>query len=44
MIKKPLGWQVGLILAIGVLMTSTSAIFIRLSFAITDHSGVGFSL
>ena len=34
MIKKPTGWQVGYILAVGVLMTSTSAIFIRLSFAI----------
>ena len=34
MIKKPAGWQIGLILAIGVLVTSTSAIFIRLSFAI----------
>jgi hypothetical protein len=34
MIKKPAGWQVGLILAIRVLVTSSSAIFIRLSFAI----------
>ena len=44
MIKKPAGWQVGIILAIGVLMTSTSAIFIRLSFAIAGHSGIAFSL
>ena len=44
MIKKPTGWQVGLILAIGVLMTSTSAIFIRLAFAIAEHSGIGFSI
>ena len=44
MIKKPAGWQVGLILAIGVLMTSTSAIFIRLSFAIAGHSGITFSI
>jgi len=44
MIKKPAGWQVGLILAIGVLMTSTSAIFIRLSLAIANHSGISFSL
>ncbi|PZV20323.1 MAG: EamA family transporter [Snowella sp.] len=42
--KKPAGWQVRLILAIGVLMTSTSAIFIRLSFAITGHSGISFSI
>ena len=34
MIKKPAGWQVRLILAIGVLMTSSSAIFIRLFIAI----------
>ena len=44
MIKKPAGWQVRLILAIGVLMTSTSAIFIRLSFAIASHSGISFSI
>lgn len=44
MIKKPLVWQVGIILAIGVLMTSTSAIFIRLSFAIANQSGINFSL
>ena len=44
MIKKPAGWQVRLILAIGVLMTSTSAIFIRLSFVITGHSGISFSI
>jgi drug/metabolite transporter (DMT)-like permease len=44
MIKKPAGWQVRLILAIGVLMTSTSAIFIRLSFAIAGHSGISFSI
>ena len=44
MIQKPAGWQVGIILAIGVLMTSTSAIFIRLSFAIADQSGIAFSL
>ncbi len=44
MIKKPSGWQVGIILAIGVFMTSTSAIFIRLSLSAANRSGVGFSL
>ena len=42
--KKPLQWQVGLILVIGVLAVSTSAIFIRLSIEAAGVRGVGFSL
>ena len=42
--NKPSQWQVGLILLTGVFAVSTSAIFIRLSIAAADISGVGFSL
>jgi hypothetical protein len=37
-------WQVGVILAIGVLAVSTAAIFIRLSMQAAGMRGVGFSL
>lgn len=37
-------WQVGVILAIGVLAVSTAAIFIRLSMQAAGIRGVGFSL
>lgn len=37
-------WQVGIILAIGVLAVSTAAIFIRLSIEVAGVRGVGFSL
>lgn len=37
-------WQVGIILAIGVLAVSTAAIFIRLSIQVAGVKGVGFSL
>ncbi|MGL5035191.1 MAG: DMT family transporter [Microcystaceae cyanobacterium] len=42
--KKPTVGQVSLILGIGVLMTSTSAILIRLAFQAANRSDVGFSL
>lgn len=41
---KPKSWQVGIILAIGVLAVSTSAIFIRLAMAAAGKQGVDFSL
>ena len=41
---KPKSWQVGIILAIGVLAASTSAIFIRLSMEASGKQGVDFSL
>ena len=41
---KPKSWKVGLILAIGVLAVSTSAIFIRLAMAAAEKQSVGFSL
>ncbi len=39
-----MGWQIFLILTIGVLSVSTSAILIRLATSSADVSGVGFSL
>ena len=42
--NTPQKWQVGLILVIGVLAVSTSAIFVRLSIEAANLSGVGFSL
>ena len=42
--EKPQQWQVGIILAIGVLSVSTTAIFIRLSIQAAGVQGVGFSL
>ena len=42
--KKPALWKVSLILTIGVLMTSTSAILIRLAFQAAHRSDIGFSL
>ena len=41
---KPKSWQVGIILAVGVLAVSTSAIFIRLAMAAAGKQGVDFSL
>ena len=41
---KPKSWQVIIILAVGVLAASTSAIFIRLAMAAAGKQGVGFSL
>ena len=41
---KPKSTHVGIILAIGVLAVSTSAIFIRLAMAAAGKQGVGFSL
>ncbi len=43
-LKQPLPWQVGLVLAVGVFAISTAAIFIRLAIASAEVSGVGFSL
>lgn len=42
--RSPYPWQVGLILVIGVIAVSTTAIFIRLSLQAAGQSGVGFSL
>lgn len=42
--EKPLPWQVGLILVVGILAVSTSAIFIRLAIEAAQASGVGFSV
>lgn len=42
--KQPLPWQVGLVLAAGVLAVSSAAIFIRLANTAAGLSGVGFSL
>ncbi|MGK7875929.1 MAG: DMT family transporter [Xenococcaceae cyanobacterium] len=42
--KKPLQWQIGIILVIGVLAVSTAAIFIRLSIEAAGVRGIGFSL
>ncbi|GAB4381450.1 MAG: DMT family transporter [Elainellaceae cyanobacterium] len=41
---KPSVWQIGLILAVGILSASTAAIFIRLAFAAVPDQTVGFSL
>ncbi len=41
---KPKSWQVGIILAIGVLAASTSAILVRLAMEAAGKQGVGFSL
>ena len=41
---KPKSWQVGIILTIGVLAVSTSAIFIRLAMETAGKQGVDFSL
>ena len=41
---KPKSWQVGVILAIGVLAVSTSAIFIRLAMEAAGKQSVDFSL
>ncbi len=41
---KPKSWQVGIILTIGVLAVSTSAIFIRLAMEAAGKQGVDFSL
>lgn len=43
-LKQPLPWQVGLVLAVGVFAISTAAIFIRLAIASAGVSGIGFSL
>ncbi|MBE9127989.1 MULTISPECIES: DMT family transporter [unclassified Coleofasciculus] len=42
--KQPLPWQVGLVLVVGVLSISSTAILIRLAIASANVSGVGFSL
>ena len=41
---KPKSWQVGIILTIGILAVSTSAIFIRLAMEAAGKQGVDFSL
>jgi len=41
---EPPPWKVGLIVTIGILAVSASAIFIRLAFQISGETGVGFSL
>lgn len=43
-LKQPLPWQVGLVLATGVIAVSTAAIFIKLAISTAGVSGVGFSL
>ncbi|MFB8792087.1 MAG: DMT family transporter [Potamolinea sp.] len=43
-LKQPLPWQVGLVLAAGVIAVSTAAIFIKLAISTAGVSGVGFSL
>lgn len=43
-LKQPLPWQVGLVLATGVIAVSTAAIFIKLAISSAGVSGVGFSL
>lgn len=40
----PPGWKVGLIVTIGILAVSASAIFIRLAFQVSGETGLGFSL
>ncbi|MEA5535971.1 DMT family transporter [Crocosphaera sp. XPORK-15E] len=42
--RSPSSWQVSLILVMGVLAVSTSAVFVRLALAAGGTSGVGFSL
>ena len=42
--RQPSGWQMVLVLTIGVLATSTAAILVRLAIAEAGISGVGFSL
>lgn len=42
--NRPKQWQIGMILTIGVLSVSTSAIFIRLSTETAAVRGIGFSL
>lgn len=42
--KQPTGWQVAIVLSIGVLAVSTAAVLIRLANNSAGISGVGFSL
>ena len=42
--NAPSRWQIGLILTIGVMAISTSAVLVRLTIAAANSSGVGFSL
>ncbi|MEB3358075.1 MAG: DMT family transporter [Synechococcales bacterium] len=42
--QPPPRWKIGLILAVGILSISTSAIFVRLALGAVEAPGVGFSL
>lgn len=42
--NQPAGWQIGMILTIGILATSTAAVLVRLAIASAGVAGVGFSL
>lgn len=42
--NAPSRWQIGLILALGVMAISTSAVLVRLTIAAANLQGVGFSL
>jgi drug/metabolite transporter (DMT)-like permease len=42
--KPPSGWQIAVVLAVGILAASTAAVLIRLAMATAGITGVGFSL